>query len=589
MSEKSLEAQAMTVVSGEGEQSHGTENALDAPKRASLILLFAGIALIAAAKLWWVHGLLIQGMTSAFLDDGLYIDLAKNILAGEWLGPYSYTTLVKSPLYSIWIAATSSLRLPLLLSQNIFHILACCALVFGLRHWIKRPSLLLLLFALVVFDPKTYDGQSLRVVREGIYLTLSILFMAGAAGLLSAEGKRGLPMALWTTVLGASFTLSWLTREEGIWLLPSLLLILGYTVYQVWRSSAPGRPSRYALLAIPCVIFALGVGGVSGVNKAYYGIFGIVESKHPSFRAAYGALTRVRHRHWQQFNNVPRETRMRIYKASPAFSELTQSLEVAPGPSWGQASASMLKPPDPTQIAGGKFIWAFRDAVRIAGYHETAPMAMEFYARLAQEINQACDDDVLDCGPARASNIAPWRSEYPMLMAQTLYRGASSLVRLKNMGIHIRPSAGNEEGVRIFEDITHGELSRRSLDDWGMSTEELTNHFGLGKLRAAIRGYSVVFRFVAPLALFLWLTLATVEYREKRMSPLFIFNVAIFGGILARLVILSYLAITSFPALNNLYKAPLFPMMYTFSFMAILAFAQLFEPSRNAPRPSDGP
>ena len=48
----------------------------------------------------------------ALYDDFLFIKYADSLLHGNWLGDYGYTTLAKSPSFSIFIAFTSLLGIP---------------------------------------------------------------------------------------------------------------------------------------------------------------------------------------------------------------------------------------------------------------------------------------------------------------------------------------------------------------------------------------------------------------------------------------------------------------------------------------------
>ncbi len=78
-------------------------------------------------KLWLVDAqdLTFQGVNK--YDDMLFIELATNIKDTGWLGPYTYRTLAKGPFYPIFLAVNSSLGLPLLLSQNLLHLLSRCS------------------------------------------------------------------------------------------------------------------------------------------------------------------------------------------------------------------------------------------------------------------------------------------------------------------------------------------------------------------------------------------------------------------------------------------------------------------------------
>ncbi len=63
------------------------------------------------------------------------------------------------------------------------------------------------------------------------------------------------------------------------------------------------------------------------------------------------------------------------------------------GLGWAQASSAYVTklPAEARQIGGGWLMWALRDCVVAAGYGHNAREALDFYRRMADEINAACD------------------------------------------------------------------------------------------------------------------------------------------------------------------------------------------------------
>lgn len=57
-------------------------------------------------------------------------------------------------------------------------------------------------------------------------------------------------------------------------------------------------------------------------------------------------------------------------------------------------------------------MWALRDSVTSAGYYTSATNAKEFYARLAREVNGACNSNLIACLPSRTGFLPPLRREY---------------------------------------------------------------------------------------------------------------------------------------------------------------------------------
>jgi hypothetical protein len=141
----------------------------------------AGMALV-LAKLALVSGRLCLALGNAGRDDALFVDLAHNISEGIWLGRYNALTLVKGPMYPLWIAALHRLDVPLFFGQHLLYTFACVLVIRALRPLRLHPAALLLVFALLLFNPMTWSVIALRVVRIGIYPALTLIVVGTSIG-----------------------------------------------------------------------------------------------------------------------------------------------------------------------------------------------------------------------------------------------------------------------------------------------------------------------------------------------------------------------------------------------------------------------
>jgi hypothetical protein len=419
-------------------------------------IIFSGLALV---KLWLVSGLTLFAIHNAGRDDRLFLDLASALLSGNWLGPYNNLTLAKGPFYPLWIAATFLFGVPLLLAQHILYVAACAIFIIAIRPLLSKQSILFLVWTILLFNPMSYtDEVTTRVIREGIYPSLTVLVAASAVGILARHDRPLKNLLPWSSCLGFSLSAFWLTREEGVWMIPFVLLIVGFAVVRMRQR----QPNRWRLLSSICVlpfcIWLIAIGAVAGINKVRYGIFTTVEFKSHDFLAAYGALSRVKHSHWRPYCPVPKETRERIYKISPAFAELAPFLEGNIGAVWTTYSCHWVSLCD--DMGGGWFMWALRDAAAAAGHYTSAESAANYYRHVATEINAACAGGQIECGAARVSMMPPWHSEYASPFLNSLVRGAVFLSRFEGFHAHSSPSTGTEESLILFRDLTGSRLSR---------------------------------------------------------------------------------------------------------------------------------
>src|SRR5438067_1370758 len=287
------------------------------------------LALTAIYVLEVVAVLPIQYIANAAHDDALFVRLAESIKAGHWLGTYNNVTLAKGPGLSLWIAITTSLWLPLRLSEFGLYLAATWVLVRALRliGWASWP--LLALSAALVLHPVMIVSLG-RVGREAIYTPLTLLVLALLTlhiAVRDAPLKRRIACA---AGLGAALAYFWITREEGLWVVPGLALGLVGVVALGWAAGARGWPwvGREMLVMITIgAVSVLSVLCVAMVNKAYYGVARIVEFKDRAFLDAYGALQRIQHDHWRQHLLVPQEVLHRAYEVSSALRETQPAFE----------------------------------------------------------------------------------------------------------------------------------------------------------------------------------------------------------------------------------------------------------------------
>src|SRR5205814_3383 len=102
----------------------------------------------------------------------------------------------------------------LLLGQHLFYLAACAAVVVAARPLVPGRGLRLALFALLAFNPMSFSAPTLRVQREGIYQSLTLLVVATVVGVVTRSGRGRRALAAWAVAAGAVFAAFWLTREE---------------------------------------------------------------------------------------------------------------------------------------------------------------------------------------------------------------------------------------------------------------------------------------------------------------------------------------------------------------------------------------
>jgi 4-amino-4-deoxy-L-arabinose transferase-like glycosyltransferase len=165
-----------------------------------------------------------------------------------------------------------------------------------------------------------------RLLRQHLTVPLVLLVTAGVIA-LCLRRDAGRPIrGFWAVATGAALGVFQLTREEGIWIAPMLLLAGAALLAVTWREGKIKRIETGVLAVL--ILVASAVPG-----------WGYVQS-NPEARAA-------------------------IYPHSPAFDELRPHLES--GPIADKWMETVKHPTDARFYMTGWFIWALRDAIAAGG------------------------------------------------------------------------------------------------------------------------------------------------------------------------------------------------------------------------------
>jgi hypothetical protein len=434
---------------------------MDRPKTA-LRSGVAGYLLIAAISLWLRSGFPVAALGAAAADDGLFIRLARSLAEGRWLGPYDNLTLAKGMFYPLFIAASAMLAIPLTLAEQAVYLATSAMVAAFVGRRTGNPWLGLAMFALLAFNPVAWDLALARVIREALYGSLSLAVIGLAV--LVGFGRRPVPTALLGVALGIVTGAFWLTREEGLWIVPALVAVLamaGVGLLARGGTRDLARLGGAVLLAVAGFTATNGV--VAGLNRHYYGVFETNEFKSRSFERAYGALARVHQDTWHRYVVFPTDARQRAYAVSPAAAELRPFFDGAGGANWRFVGCDQLHLPQTmcTEILSGWFMWALRDAVTAAGHGGSARAARAFYTQLADQIDAACADGRLECLPPRATLAPPFRWRYVTDTLHEIPLFARIVLTFGGGIVGSIPSSGNPEQLAAFTDMV-GEVTPQS-------------------------------------------------------------------------------------------------------------------------------
>ncbi|MCM2505991.1 hypothetical protein NDN16_20225 [Aureimonas altamirensis] len=474
-------------------------------------------------------------------DDALYTGIARSLLDGEWLGTYNDRILAKPPGFSFFIAATSVVGLPFHIAVAIFNAAATAFLAWSVLRLTDSRVATVAVFALVLLSPQYFMLD--RVLRETIYPAQVCLFLGIIIFWMTSKTNLR-----WGAASGLTFGWLWITREDGIWLIPGVLMTLTLAEKSV---AAKLKTSLAFGTAFAIIILSLGY-----LNYSYYGRWTIAEIKDPTFVGMISATQSVSGDSPIPGVAVPRATRARLYEVSPRFATLRPFLD---SPHFFDFACAQT-PERCGEIGNGWWHWAVRYAAWQSGIHKSAGEAAEFYDQVRLDIETACEDGRLSCHRRIVKSLPTMSIEDVWQMPSYMLRLLRNVFLIDRIVLTPELSGGAEPALSNM----YGTLQRPPT----FQSPEFISTFLIdreayqaGSVATFVQYVVDIYRFAFIAILLLVVMAATrrlFEFRTPRFNTVerIVLISLVFAG--TRLALLAIVGTTSFSTSNAVYLGPVY-------------------------------
>lgn len=548
--------------------------------------------------------LLITGIPKMFiygpLDDLFFPRAAHFILQGQWMGPYNHLTLIKSPFYSFFLIGSLLTGLPLFLNETLFFIGSTIVLFFAIKPLVKNHWWRLIGFVLVLFIPQSLTIRlNLRIYREFVYFTLSLLVTAFAIGLFLRVNQKPATMFLWSLGLGMSMGAFLITREEGIWIYPILFFLLISALFFVWLDKGTQKIKRSLLILLPVLLWYIPTIVISHINYFHYGYWGVSEQLDDDLNSLLNNLARIEtDSDWHPAIQISKQARFEAYEASPSLNVFQETIEYYVI-LWNESddSTMALKPAwylneygnGGEEIGNGHFLWLIRDVIAMKGYYSEGRYPKAIFRTISNELEKACEDGTLDCQkeqllPAMVGSI---EDDHLPIIVRMLRENFINILEQDYIGVisldipNTWPAwpSGNDE-YWIFEQFANNPINTIDISSTEWSKQELVVNRDLRfKLlqnkERIIRKILDLYRiisfpiFILSLLAFILLIIEIILKRgNNHWINYLVISVFLLGLLFTRLLTLTIIdATTSIRGIN--YSASIYIFLYIFSFIMI--------------------
>ncbi|MEW8029155.1 MAG: hypothetical protein AB2792_12325 [Candidatus Thiodiazotropha sp.] len=410
-------------------------------------------------RYWLTAALPITAHAHGTFDDALFIRLAQSIVSGEWLGEYDKLTLVKAPLYPLFIAANYLFGLQFKAMEHALYILACVVVYFALIRSSVNRYLALVPFLFLLFNPYHHGN----VERGWFYAAIAFLIIAGLQYMISLRAVSGQLKSHHIFLLGLSLACLYLSREEVIWIYPLLIVAFGLLFYQpdigmILQQVGKALPLLVLGLALPVI-------AVMSANYHKYDFFGVTDTSLKEFKSTTKLLKSVRVGEDIPFVDVTRQSLDQMFTKSPTLAKLKPYLQGSLGSQWGGLMCKRYADAC-NEIGGGYFFWAFRDSLEATGYFQSFDKLQAVYSDISEELNAACSNGSLDCSrmvwpyryPIRMDRIDDYLAKLPGF-AHYMLTGMNG--RVPDYG----PPVGPKDRLESFKQLSNASLLSQPKQD----------------------------------------------------------------------------------------------------------------------------
>jgi hypothetical protein len=522
-------------------------------------------------------------------DDFLGIQLANNLLNGNWLGSWDNRTMLKPPGYSFYLVICHYLAIePQVLLHAIYLFIA------GYFVWIMKRvfresnlsrTLSRLSFSLLAFNPMFFSGEFSRIYRSSLNtifaLLLTILVIHFWLLMNSESSTKFLPfkkilksrkqgVTFFSLCSGLLYAGMVLTRSEGLWILyPSVALLLFYSVLSLSRGPKGNKlktlfePAR--IIGFTLVGFVVPVGIIMQVNYHHYGVNQLENYYSGEFARAFSLWSGVDGNNPNlSFVPINSSQRSAVYQISPTAKQLEEFLETPPNTGWKIFNCQQSSVCDES---GPWFTFELRDVATQVFSIDSEVKFQKVFKAIADDIENACNIGEIDCKkPGSSTGTINILDISKRQIVNDLAIYFSSLVNMDQASDITRRDGGSDVSqLSQWDSVV--KINRLTMQ----SDKDL--YLVLGDVVSSLKSiYSKIYLVLSLLFLFTILRPRRITDSKSAVLPLLFFlpcTLFLYGGGMAL-----FHSATNISAGNSFYTQPAAPI---FLIMLLLALHQLLE------------
>ena len=510
-------------------------------------------------------------------DDGMMVDMAIQIRAGNWLGDYTSNILVKGPFFPFLLAVINYLGFSYIGIMNLIYTVACIYFIYTIKGLFKTKKSLFAIYLILLFNPVSYAFWTLqRVYRNGITLAQAMFVIGSLFAMYQKRNKKTRFIVPFAIIGGLALASLWLTREDGIWILPFVvvvtLIIIISMIYTILKKNKNGIKiliKRIFVASLPLIILFCSINLVRVINYSKYGVFVYNEINDGYFGKVIKSMYSVKTDEDIEYVTVTRNKLNKIYENSETLSSIKPQLEASMD-SWDYND----RHPGDTQVEDGWFWWALKEAGEKAGIYESATKANEFYKNVYEEIEKAKKEGKLETQMSMPSNLmSPWKSKYWLELPKSMIEITWYVINYKEVEtVNYSPDIPkdeekNSEFEAITNDLAVGNESNININNTTKYTEKYVSRLNfIGNIYKALGAIVAIIAFLC----YIIMTIKLIKSKDKKdILDIWLLITGVGLSLVVLILGVSYNHITSCYSKYYMYLSGAYPLVTIVSICSI--------------------
>lgn len=356
---------------------------MDKEKRGRQIKIILVAIIIATTIVRLLIGLFLPMVLlgEAKYDDFMMTEYAEGIISGNWLGDFTYKSLIKNASFPILLCFShiSGLSYPFML--NLLYIAAVSLLALAMNKLIRNRIWTALFYIFMLYSPVMLHEENVQKLYRGGYIIVFAIFVIAAVIGMFGNYDNPAKTTGYSVLLSVTLPIFWYLKEDSIWIMPFVIagLICTFVRCLIAKKRGVLLIKRICCYVIPFVVLFISMMAYKSINNKYYGLAVNNDREDTYFEAVITDIMKVENasdgKAW-----VTQEALHRVMAESDTFRQMAYEIDMS----------CDVRLKEDGEVHGDYIIWALREAAYARGLYDGGAAAWDSYwEQVHKELSEA--------------------------------------------------------------------------------------------------------------------------------------------------------------------------------------------------------